>query len=63
LALINLIAGKLLASAFMGGCAVVFVLRAIRPSKIGVVAIEFIKFFADSITMGSTRFGAQEGFL
>ena len=33
MALINLIAGKLLASAFVGGCAVVFVLRAIKTIK------------------------------
>ena len=33
MALINLIAGKVLASAFVGGCAVVFVLRAIKAVK------------------------------
>jgi hypothetical protein len=33
MALINLIAEKLLASAFVGGCAVVFVLRAIKTVK------------------------------
>ena len=33
MALINLITEKLLASAFVGGCAVVFVLRAIKTVK------------------------------
>ena len=33
MALINLITEKLLASAFVGGCAVVFVLRAIKTIK------------------------------
>ena len=33
MALINLITEKVLASAFMGGCAVVFVLRAIKAVK------------------------------
>jgi hypothetical protein len=51
-----------LVSAIVGGGAVVFVCGQSRPSKIGVIAIGFTKFSAGSLKIGSTRFGAQEGF-
>jgi hypothetical protein len=53
---------KYLQSAIVGGCSVVFILRA-RPPKIGVIAIGFTNFSAGALRMDSTGFGAQKRFL
>jgi hypothetical protein len=61
--MVYLISKYLLESAIVGGCSVVFILRASRPPKIGVIAIGFTNFSAGALKMDSTGFGAQKRFL
>jgi hypothetical protein len=61
--LINLINEKLLASAFVGGCAVVFVLRAIKTVKDRRDSNRIYEVLRRLNQDGQHTFGAQEGFL